>query len=487
MALDRRTFLKIAGASVTLPVVVGPAWGKAPDVVSLERYQTDFRNQADRDSCYAFATCAAIEAAYKRKYGLNLHLSEQYAFHINKAFELYSNYVTDKSVPHENNSSYWGYQGSTDLVSKLAFCAIPEAAAAPYLSGIQMTALKKATPACGELSPNSTQEQLDAFEFLEGHIPTPARHAARYRVAAWGALPDNPSSSQVESTLAAGHEVIAGLAIGHVVLIIGYDRPKRQWLVKNSWGDGKPVTFPYDTTKINDATYVIDVVPPDTAPQKAAWWIGRWHMNHDGHAGELVIRRTIDFRQPKGATKLGNYYAGGKRADVNGTVIDGGQGLHFWLADTPDRVKPGELSGQEFIVYAFSSDPCNAAGLTTWNGIQFGVTLNRAPLAVKAGRSFSANAWCTDWSVSCDGVRGTLSLKGVAPVSGTYRTEQGETFAVKGGLNAAQPHLLDLQIAAPGGDRRLRLAYHTWQSDVFSGITTWKGRNFGVSGVRQTT
>jgi TAT (twin-arginine translocation) pathway signal sequence len=82
MPLDRRTFLKTAGAAIALPAISGSAWGKTPDVVSLEQYQTGYRNQGSRGTCYIFGISAAIEAAYKRKYGLNLHLSEQCAFHV---------------------------------------------------------------------------------------------------------------------------------------------------------------------------------------------------------------------------------------------------------------------------------------------------------------------------------------------------------------------------------------------------------------------
>jgi TAT (twin-arginine translocation) pathway signal sequence len=486
MPLDRRTFLKTAGAAIALPAIGSSAWAKTPDAVSLEQYQTGYRNQRGRSTCYAFGTCAAIEAAYKRKYGLDLHLSEQYAFHVNKVFELFPSYLTDRSILHENNSSYWGYQGNAGLVSKLAVCAIPEASAAPYLPGARMKALKAATPACGDLDvKSSTQEQLDAFEFLETHIPMAARYAARYRVAGFAELPRNPSESQIESVLAGGREVITAVFGGsHIVLLIGYDRPKRLWLVKNSGGEGKPVLWPYEKAKIVQAAYVTGVTPPDAPPQKDAWWIGRWHMNHDGHLGELVIRRTIDFRQPNGPTKLGNYYARGKRFDVNGSTIDGGQGLRFWIADTQDRVKPGERRGQEFTVYAFSSDPYNAAGLMTGGSVPFGVKLSRNEIAVKPSRHFSADAWRGDWNVSCDGVRGTLSLASVAPVKGSYRTDRGETLAVRGSLNAARPHLLDLQIAGSGGDRLLHLAFHGQEDDVFSGITAWKGRNLGVSGAR---
>ncbi len=488
MALDRRTFLKTAGAALALPAIGGTAWAKTPDAISLEQHQTGYRSQRGRSTCYAFATCAAMEAAYKRKYGLNLHLSEQYAFHINKVFELFPSCLTDRTILHENNSSYWGFQGGAGFVSKLAVCALPEAPAAPYLTGAKMKALKEATPACGELDfKSSTQEQLDAFEFLEAHIPTAARYVARYRVSGFGQLPSKPSDSQVESVLAGGREVIAAVFGGsHVVLIIGYDRAKRLWLVKDSHGEGKPVLWPYDKAKIAEAAYVTDVSPPDAPSQKEAWWIGRWHMNHDGHQGELVIRRTIDFRQPKGPTKLGNYYAGGKRFDVNGSVIDGGHGLRFWVADTQDRVKPGERRGQEFTVYAFSADPYNAAGLTAFGGTPFGVKLSRGEITVKPSPRFSADAWLGDWSLSCDGAPGTLSLTSLAPVNGSYRTERGQTLSMKGSFYGAHPHLLKLQIMAPDGDRHLQLAFHTWESDVISGISAWNGHNCGVAGVRLT-
>src|SRR3712207_3783973 len=52
------------------------------DAFSLARYQTmPFRDQGGRGTCWAFAGVAAMEAAYKRRYGLELDLSEQYVFH----------------------------------------------------------------------------------------------------------------------------------------------------------------------------------------------------------------------------------------------------------------------------------------------------------------------------------------------------------------------------------------------------------------------
>src|SRR5262245_19262897 len=59
-----------------------------PPRVDLSGNQTPIRDQGGRDTCTVFAMTAAIEAAYKRLYGLNLDLSEQYFNHVQKAFWL---------------------------------------------------------------------------------------------------------------------------------------------------------------------------------------------------------------------------------------------------------------------------------------------------------------------------------------------------------------------------------------------------------------
>ena len=63
--------------SVALAEVMGTI--KVPDIalhlggaVSLAQFQTGFRDQEGRGTCYAFAACAALEAAYKRKHELEL-------------------------------------------------------------------------------------------------------------------------------------------------------------------------------------------------------------------------------------------------------------------------------------------------------------------------------------------------------------------------------------------------------------------------------
>ena len=54
-----------------------------PSKVDLTQYQTlPMRDQGGRDTCQTFGVVAAIEAAYKRGYGLDLDLSEQYLKHV---------------------------------------------------------------------------------------------------------------------------------------------------------------------------------------------------------------------------------------------------------------------------------------------------------------------------------------------------------------------------------------------------------------------
>src|SRR5438128_2241063 len=50
----------------------------AKNTFSLADYQTPFRNQGERSTSWAFAGAAALEAAYKRRYGISLSLLAEY-------------------------------------------------------------------------------------------------------------------------------------------------------------------------------------------------------------------------------------------------------------------------------------------------------------------------------------------------------------------------------------------------------------------------
>jgi len=457
------------------------------DVVSLADDQTPFKGgQTTRGTCYAFAACAAMEAAYKRKYGVTLDLSEQYAFHLNMACELYTNYMTTPTQ-HENNSSYWGFRGSSDIVDKLARAAIPEEVAAPYLVDIAMDQLKADTPACRALNDASTQWELDAFEWLEALVPVAARHEARYRVTDYRALPSMPRIEDLEAVLADGHEIVADIQ-GHCFLLVGYNRRTRVFMVKNSWGEDHFIEHSYDSpNQIQGGRYVLDVDVVDAPPQKDAYWLGRWQMDHDGWHGELVIRRTTDYHHNQGElTKLGDYYKDGECHAVNGVTTEDGQGLHFWIADGTGRVQPGSELGQAFWVYVFTWDPANAAGTTLSNGSDYGVSLSRTPIPGTPSEGFDANAWLGTWDMNHDGWRGTLDIRAVQPFAAAYRPDDGGEFPVTGGPDAAQPHILRIAIPfSSENPQQFQLFGHTWENDVFSGLTEWGNQAFGVQGRHQ--
>ena len=171
--------------------MVLPALGGAGSLgrgrCSLERYQTAYEPSRPR-LLLASGTCAAIEAAYKRKYGIELTCRSN--MHFTSTRPLRAVYrLSPRPIRPQRRTAPTGLRGPP-IWWELRDCALPDAAAAPYLTGTRDDGVEEGTPACGEMNDRSTQEQIDAFEFLQEHIPTAARDAPD-RVAAWKALPDN--------------------------------------------------------------------------------------------------------------------------------------------------------------------------------------------------------------------------------------------------------------------------------------------------------
>lgn len=332
--------------------------------VSLAADQSGFQDQQGRDTCWAFAGAAALEAAYHRKYGISIKVSEQYIFHMGKAPALNLQANTNLVAwPRENNSSYEGFQGCSDVVQKLSARPVPDARFAPYLSGNQMDNLATTIGYPG-LKGALTQEDWDLLEFDERHIPLEARVNACYRVTAYKSLGDNPSIEALENTLLAGHEVVIDVP-NHTTLIIGFDSIRQMWLVKNSGGENRILEWPYATTQILSAHYIEDVAP--VAVQPDPMWMGNWELTIGDQTSRVLIRRTEDYGSPGQATRLGTAFTSRGPFYVNGLISDGGRKLKMHIADTAGDLAPGTLNGTPVTASLSSTDPyiakATAAGL----------------------------------------------------------------------------------------------------------------------------
>jgi len=330
---------------------------RAQSAYSLAQYQTPFRftdgdpsaiGQGGRGTCWAFAGVAALEAAYKRKYGIELDLSEQYTFHMGKVMEL-------QARTPENNTSLVGFQGSSDIVHHLSRFAIPEERFAPYLTNTQMTQLQ-AKLGVGDIVNNPTQTGYDTFEFSEEHIPTAARWNAKYWVTDYDRVANPSNTGDLEQILLQNHEIVANFNLrrnvidalnwdynpaasveSHVLLIIGYDRDLQVFLAKNSWGEKDFVRLSYNLVSncITDAYYIKDVADPNWPAQKKARYLGirtfEEVYSNSSIKGTLVIRRFTDLRadDPNAQTKLGTLYTNNGAFDVNGYFTDDGDGIVF--------------------------------------------------------------------------------------------------------------------------------------------------------------
>ncbi len=361
----------------------GPRALRAPvnGVYSLAQWQSGFKQQNDRGTCWSFAGAAALEAAYRRKYNMLIDVSEEYVFHMGKVFALNRDGAGAVVSPVENNSSLTGFQGSGDVAKKISENAVPPEDTAPYLETQQT--LLDTLPVLGYAGIEAliSQSDYDAVDFCEQHIPLLARVNARYRAAGWGTLGNNPSISALENTILADREVICDVfhktqnVGGHVLLLIGFDRNRQVFQAKNHWGEGRFIEIAYNNDpnfQINSGWFITDVVDP-TFVQNEACWLGNWRAQVGSATFRIILRRSEDFANPGVPTKLGTAYLADGAHDVNGSFQNGGAHLQMFVAPTTAPVPPGTLSGWQIEANLNFADIYNAAG----HGGQDAATLSR--------------------------------------------------------------------------------------------------------------
>ena len=204
-----------------------------PDTYDLLQYQTAVKDQNPRGSCETFAFIGAIEALYKRKYGFELNLSEEYFIHI-----VFSTLHTNNpAAQHENPAVFCETQGLADGKQDgrpYLVMPLPKEMYAPYFGNSHINLDRYGTlhghsdlaniadqngisKTCDHSQPLS-QSSVDGFNFDPRYIPRDAAKHAIYGATeivmmSWSKVRD---TVLLEKIVASDKEVALGLALGKI-------------------------------------------------------------------------------------------------------------------------------------------------------------------------------------------------------------------------------------------------------------------------------
>jgi hypothetical protein len=441
-----------------------PAGDEAPVSYDLLPFQTPVKNQNPRGACAAFAFIAAVEACYKRKYGQELDLSEEYFIHIVHSTQSTHN----PSLKHENVPSdcslYDKVVGMIPGDQLFPTLAVPEEKYAPYFGVMNDALFSYATYHRREdlfqveveavladrkpdgsydvhRAPNNpdpktnvdiSQQAVDYYEYDTRHIPYEARKKACYGVTEVLLLSQDEFKQDniirvLEGFILAQHEVVIGFGSGpfpgHVMLLVGYDRSKQSFLCKNSWGNNTPYPWiSYENVKNNASggSIVSDVWDLNAGPIQEAIWIGAWHMEIPLllQGGRLVLRRTRESGQGPGTVaRLGSYYQGGAAHEVTGYIQPNTNRAHLYIDFDAQEGPPDPMGtavvtkGQEFVFELSQPDNFDIAkGTTSKGGTQYSGLLRRI-LAIEGWIEVPGGG-TTDVAVATAVFKGRLYLFG---------------------------------------------------------------------------
>jgi len=210
-----------------------PAMKPLPTMIDHRPRQSPVKNQGNRGTCVAHATCGALEAIYQKPFDL----SEQLA---------HARFNNILGRDHRLNKGLRTTDAASFLTSPNLIC---EEYRMPY-----MARQADVIAACNNTS------QLP--------IPNAAQNNANYGIKKSVVVGDSGlvgrsirNTKYLESILAAGHNIVLGTWVafsdntgsqiiqpvyngnnqliheaGHAMLIVGYDAKKQYFIIKNSWG-----------------------------------------------------------------------------------------------------------------------------------------------------------------------------------------------------------------------------------------------------------
>jgi hypothetical protein len=194
--------------------------GSIPDKVDLRQYCTAVEDQGQLGSCTANATVGAMEYLYKKRDGQSVDLSRLFTYYNSRRM---------RGTTNQDTGAYI----SDATASILAFGVCREDIW-PY--DIRTFA--------NEPSQQAYQEAMmhEAIQYarVEGGEGSVAALAAGFPVVFGTRIPERcyqeAASNGGSFPIASDEEIINNQGGGHCMLIVGYDKPKQVFIVRNSWG-----------------------------------------------------------------------------------------------------------------------------------------------------------------------------------------------------------------------------------------------------------
>ena len=512
----RRGALALLGAGMMS--VTNLAKAALPVHVDRTPQQSPVQDQGGRDTCGTFATIGAIEAAYRRDYGVMLNLSEQFLNHWAQQFDLT---FGGRALPgNETNAGSVGGGGLTRPIAALSRgLGVPLETDLAYIPDVGYQNIDAGdSPSLNDWSKTYPQRMINDFNLADEpawYIHTPpnwawqnvmpqgAINAARFRPTGVTMLtPAQVKDVDMYRTILAGGREVMVEFNAHVVLIVGYDDSMQRFKYKNSYGPGWGesgygyATYDVITNSAQVAAYIHGVVSPsgtfDPFSHKH-FFLGRWRLNFDGWKGMLDIYNMPEpFVAPPWLTR--NYRVGtlfmddGRIHRVNG-ILSANQ-LTFYVDWSNPNLPPSQLSGARFTTWMFTRDHRAMAGHVTDGINTFAVSAVKGPLPISGVArpgGLSVMSYIGTWDFDHDGWKGRIDIPSAnlatRQLMGRYVNSSGRAFGLVGYVKS-DARLFSLEIAFDM-PQRFEGYLNGHQLGVMAGTTTWGGMRFGFFGKRR--
>jgi len=165
---------------------------------------TPVKDQGSCGSCWAFGTLGAMEAAYKKKYGVTLDLSEQYLLSCN-------------TLGYGCDGGWFAFAMCKSPGAILESCFPYKAVDAPCSYCANPT--RYYLPSYGSVS--NTVSKIKSAIYTYGSVAAAVYVNSYFQAYRSGVFAGCTSGS-----------------VNHAIVLCGWDDAKGAWLLKNSWGTG---------------------------------------------------------------------------------------------------------------------------------------------------------------------------------------------------------------------------------------------------------